>query len=438
MTRWRLVTLALVLAVVAPASLLTADLAFGAPPRDYPVPNGHFFSQANGDDRSPYGFTVSDNGGDLFYTEFQRYGGVSVLGYPISRRFLLDGFPSQAFQKGILQWRKNENRAVFVNVFDKLSEAGYDDWLRTVRLVPNRTIPEEPRNVPFEQIIVTRQAVLNDNPQIRAAYFAARDPLLQYGLPTSRIEDLGPVYVVRLQRAVIQLWKTDQPWARAGQVTIANGGDIFKEAGMIESGPATPHPAPGYEGHGPAPVLRAPAVTPRPAQPADRAAAARPAASATPVPSSAGTIVRQIDPRRRTQPAYLQEVPNADFIIIKLRQRTACENAWMGHGFFEVQDKDGRPLDKVTIVTQSGDTIVRHISGTKAPGKVEAYFYRGNWTAWVEKDENGRPVTSDRAVNMDTMIFTITPEEHAERFCNGVETITVGHYSYDVTFRKVR
>jgi hypothetical protein len=187
-------------------------------------------------------------------------------------------------------------------------------------------------------------------------------------------------------------------------------------------------------------VLRAPAAPPRPSQPAERTGATNPPASSTPTANAVASNkpVRQIDPRKRTQPAYLQEVPNADFMVIKLHQRTACENAWMGHGFFEVQDKNGKPLDKVTIVAQSGETIVRHISGTKSPGKVEAYFYRGNWTAWVEKDENGNPVTSDRAVNMDTMIFAVTPEEQAERYCNGVEAITTGHYSYDVTFRKTK
>ncbi|GIW09627.1 MAG: hypothetical protein KatS3mg061_0684 [Dehalococcoidia bacterium] len=437
MSWWRPLTLMLVAVTLVPLSLLTAERAHGAPPRDFAVLNGYFYSQANGDEQSPYGFTISDNGGDLFYSEFRRYGGVAVLGYPISRRFLLDGFPSQAFQKGILQWRKNEGRAVFVNVFDKLSEAGYDDWLRTVRLVPNKTIPEEAKGVPFEQIIVARQAVLNDNPQIRAAYFAVRDPILQYGLPTSRIEDLGPVLVVRLQRAVIQLWKTDQPWAKAGQVTIANGGDVFKEAGLIPGSAGTPHPAPGYENEGPAPVLKAPVAPPQPAQ---RAVAAPPPASTPQANAAASTtqIVRQIDPRKRTQPAYLQEVPNADFIIIKLHQRTACENAWLGIGFLEAQDKNGNPLDKVTIVTQSGETVVRHVTGVKGPGKVEAYFYRGNWTAWVEKDENGNPVTSDRAVNMDTMIFAQTPEEQAERYCKGVEAITTGHYSYDVVFRKMK
>jgi hypothetical protein len=440
MNRWRLATLFFIGAVIAPTALFNFQPASAAPPRDFSVTNGHFYSQANGDDKSPYGFTVSDNGGDLFWTEFKRYGGVGVLGYPISRRFLLDGFPTQAFQKGVLQWRKAENRAVFVNVFDRLSEAGIDDWLRTVRFVPNRTIPEEAKDVTFEKIVAARQAILTDNAAIRQAYFAVPDPVLQYGLPTSKVEDLGSAYVVRFQRAVIQQWKTDQPWAKSGQVTVANGGDVFKEAAMIEGTPNAPHAAPGYESEGPEPVLKAPQKPPTNAPVA--AAAAQPAQQATnaqPVatPAPAG-LVRQIDAKKRTQPSYLQEVPNAQFAVIKLHQLTACENAWMGIGFLEVQDKDGKPLDGVTITAESGTTVVEHRSGVKGPGKVEAYFYRGNWTTYVSKDNNGQAVTSDRAIGMDTMIFAVTPEEQAERYCNGVEAITTGHYSYAVTFRRVR
>src|SRR5581483_4859910 len=35
------------------------------------------------------------------------------------------------------------------------------------------------------------------------------------------------------QRAVFQQWKIETPWARIGQVTIANGVDLMKEAGIL-------------------------------------------------------------------------------------------------------------------------------------------------------------------------------------------------------------
>ena len=47
----------------------------------------------------------------------------ATLGYPISRRFLWDGFPSQAFQKAVLQWQPGRG-TFFVNVFDRLSPSG--------------------------------------------------------------------------------------------------------------------------------------------------------------------------------------------------------------------------------------------------------------------------------------------------------------------------
>lgn len=39
--------------------------------------------------------------------------------------------------------------------------------------------------------------------------------------------------VLRTQRTVFQLWKIDVPWARAGEVTLANGGEIAKKYGLF-------------------------------------------------------------------------------------------------------------------------------------------------------------------------------------------------------------
>ena len=63
-------------------------------------------------------------------------------------------------------------------------------------------------------------------------------------LPTSRVEDFGNVLVIRTQRAVFQQWKEDVPWANAGEVTIANGGDITKELGLFPSEALIPQSPP--------------------------------------------------------------------------------------------------------------------------------------------------------------------------------------------------
>lgn len=88
-----------------------------------------------------------------------------------------------------------------------------------------------------------RQALLNANSAIRQRYFGVSDPLTVFGLPVSRVEDMGNHYAIRTQRAVFQQWKEAVPWAAAGQVTIANGGDIGKELGWLTSG-LQPEPAP--------------------------------------------------------------------------------------------------------------------------------------------------------------------------------------------------
>ena len=37
---------------------------------------------------------------------------------------------------------------------------------------------------------------------------------------------MGNHYAIRTQKTVFQQWKEDVPWAKAGEVTLANGGDI--------------------------------------------------------------------------------------------------------------------------------------------------------------------------------------------------------------------
>lgn len=107
--------------------------------RDYPIPGGWFYSQESrmpSEDApfaGPYhGYTVVDDASAAFWTGFRRFGGVAVLGYPLSRRYRYpapDGYLQQAFQRGILQWRPEEGRAVLANTLDMFTEQGLDDVL---------------------------------------------------------------------------------------------------------------------------------------------------------------------------------------------------------------------------------------------------------------------------------------------------------------------
>ncbi len=210
---------------------------------DWRIPGGRFYTQtANGQG----GFSVVDDNQARFWAEFQRLGGLQTVGYPISQRYTQDGFVTQAFQKLVLQWRPEVGQAYPVNVFDELSKKGFDTTLlqRRQTPLPLDSATFDPPGGAWAQVVSNRHALLNENAAIRARYFSMSDPLTVFGLPTSVIEDMGNHYALRTQRAVFQQWKETVPWAKAGEVTIANGGMIAQELGWLPRTALTPEPAP--------------------------------------------------------------------------------------------------------------------------------------------------------------------------------------------------
>ena len=198
---------------------------------DYAIPNGHFFTQTA---PQGLGYSVLDEASAPFWSEYQRLGGVQAVGYPISRRFLWNGFVCQAMQRVVFQWDPQSGEVRFVNVFDLLSDAGLDDQLQAVRSVPKPLDPSFDGGKDFGQIVQARLALLEDNPAIQVAYHAViGDPIVMNGLPTSRVTDNGNHYALRTQRVVYQQWKEDVPWAVTGQVTVALGGSIAAEFGVF-------------------------------------------------------------------------------------------------------------------------------------------------------------------------------------------------------------
>lgn len=224
-------------------SIALFDSAFAsAPPKlDWPIANGHFFTQANGAPvgSSMKGFAVTDDAGVSFLTEYWRLGGPETLGYPVSQRFTLEGSPAQAVQKGILVWDAQIGTAYLLEVMDRLHDLGKDGWLRVMRLVPEQTLPV-PQDASVEELFEARLALLDEAPAIKDKYLSSPDPLATYGLPTSRVVDVGPAYAVRFQRTVLQQWKQSTPWASKGEVTTANVGDLAKEAGLVPTSAAAP------------------------------------------------------------------------------------------------------------------------------------------------------------------------------------------------------
>lgn len=213
---------------------------------DFPIANGHFYSQANGQGGGggQAGFAITDDGGVPFWSTFSSDGGVSALGYPISTRFLISSATDQAVQKGILQW--NGGIVSLVNVLDVLHDAGFDAVLQSRYSTPPPADTSPDAGLTWPQIVARHQQFLANNGAIRAAYFAVANPITIYGLPMSlpTPEAGGSMVVVRLQRAVLQQWLTPQPWAAAGQVTVANAGDIAKTVGLLPASALTPQAPP--------------------------------------------------------------------------------------------------------------------------------------------------------------------------------------------------
>lgn len=224
-----------VLAVLLAGVLLLPSPALAAPAgADFPLPGGHFYGEANGrGGAGQLGFAVLDRDGIPFWTAFSEGGGVAAFGYPISRPFPLDGFTDQAMQKAVFQW--DGRSMAYLNVLDFLHQEGKDGWLQANAMTPPPldTVPDS--GLSWPQVVARHQRLLDADPALRAAYFAVPDPLARYGLPLTppTPEADGTALVVRCQRAVLQQWLTSQPWAAAGQVTVANACDLAKAAGVL-------------------------------------------------------------------------------------------------------------------------------------------------------------------------------------------------------------
>lgn len=245
-----------------------------AEPADWPIPSGHFFTQTSNVPGT--GFTVTDANGIPFYNTFQKLGGVQGVGYPASQRMIWNGQTIQVFQRAVFQWNERDRRVDFLNVLDLLHDTGRDDWLAITRSVPAPLGPEFDQGRTWEQIVAMRQNLLSRAPAMQELYFSATDPIAIYGLPTSAVADQGNHWAIRLQRGVFQQWKIDTPWAKAGQVTIANAGDLAKETNLIPMSPAyqpvaapapPPTPTPTPTPIPPTPTPVPPTPTPIPATP---------------------------------------------------------------------------------------------------------------------------------------------------------------------------
>ncbi|TAK25350.1 MAG: hypothetical protein EPO26_02955 [Chloroflexota bacterium] len=205
------------------ASLLTACLVAGTTANeseDYALETGWFFRQAAGESNGR-GFAITNENSIRFWSEFNRLGGVEYLGYPISRRFYLDGFISQATQRGILQWRPELGEAQLLNAMEFLTRIGADDSLAKHKFVPY------PAGAADES---TRASWLATSGPIRDAFNAIDHAPTLFGLPLSPIAEIGGARAMRFQRGVIYVWNDRHPWVNEDGVSFANAGEFIKEA----------------------------------------------------------------------------------------------------------------------------------------------------------------------------------------------------------------
>ncbi|HLZ29305.1 MAG TPA: hypothetical protein VKV73_18470 [Chloroflexota bacterium] len=173
-----------VLTPLAPSAWACSDPG----PRDYPVAGGWFYTQQGrgcisgiGPDRNR-GYWVLDDQQAAFWTEFRRYGGVEVLGFPVSQRFNYDGdgLVYQAFERGILQWHPETGRADMANVFEMFTKQGIDNDLLTLGI----PLPAANVGLSFAADAERRMAWLSE-PRFLARYFF--DPVASHSSDPQRL-----------------------------------------------------------------------------------------------------------------------------------------------------------------------------------------------------------------------------------------------------------
>ncbi len=163
--------------------------------------------------------------GTNFWSEYNRLGGPSTLGYPISRPYWQDGFLQQVFQNAILQWRPDQSLVVIANSMDWLYKLGKEDFLVS-RGIPRQLSVFDAGNPMLRLSWLTDQA-------IAAIYFTSPDPLPLYGLPTSMPQQMGSLIAQRFQKTVL-MRNPD------GSVVGLAVGDLVKGLGIIPTDALVP------------------------------------------------------------------------------------------------------------------------------------------------------------------------------------------------------
>jgi hypothetical protein len=293
-----------------------------------PVPGGRFFTEAGGD---AGGFLITDSDGVPFWTAYQRLGGSTLLGYPASRRFELNGSVYQLTQASVLR-RGPEGTVTLADTFDLLSEAGQDHWLEQSKGVPlavpldkfqNTSATAEQRLAWLTQPEIADRYFANPSPE-RIPEWSRDDAIRLYGLPMSRPIVFGPFIAQRFQRVALQLWTAETTnGAAVGHVSAVLGGDLLKEARLVPAAALEPQSLDEFNDS----IVRlgesSPTPTPVPTSMPTRTATVLPTATATPLPKV--TILSRHAITGKEQGGY-----SADDVFVRgeVRNDSAAPVAW--------------------------------------------------------------------------------------------------------------
>jgi hypothetical protein len=203
---------------------------------DWPIGNGHFFTQMAADSNRE-GYAVTDDDDARFHSEFERLGGVESFGFPVSNRYTRDGEWYQAFGISVVKWNSALGFAEFANILDDLAAAGFDDRLLDEFNVPVSRDWDEDAGGLFVEVIRNHLWLLDESSSIKREFLRNEGWLQQYGLPMS-FGRVGDLVVLRSQRAVFYFNTSSID----GKVEVVWGSELAKDLGFIPAGALWRHP----------------------------------------------------------------------------------------------------------------------------------------------------------------------------------------------------
>jgi|SRR5579884_140341 murein DD-endopeptidase MepM/ murein hydrolase activator NlpD len=199
---------------------------------DFDIRGGHFYTQSNGSGRVGTGFAVSDDGGIPMWSTLIGGGGVSTIGFPLSRRFQVANRIYQMFQRQMFEWDGAAKQMRAINIPElPAAPVDPDAWLRDQTALPlDSTFAEYERA--WSQYAAGQLAFLEGQPRMKEAYYAAEDPIRRFGLPLGPVTEAfnGMSIQLKARYAYFSISKRDTPFSKAGDLTVSQATELILDA----------------------------------------------------------------------------------------------------------------------------------------------------------------------------------------------------------------